>query len=429
MFANIMKAHAIRPRVGAGLAALALTLALGGCAGRPQGVLEALATSPPPPGAATVEMIVATTRMPSRKPGVMFSGERGETFDFADIAVSIPPPGAHKTGEVEWPRSLPPNPATDFTVLRAKRLDKSQARKLFHDKIRRTGQAHALVFVHGFNTRFEEAVFRFAQIAHDAGANVTPVLFTWPSRGQLLAYNYDRESASYSRDALEAMLQGLNQSPDVRQVTVLAHSMGNWVTLEALRQMAIRDKRIGAKIKDVMLAAPDVDFDVFRRQIAEMPQPRPHVTLFTSQDDDALAASRWIGGGEARLGMIDPTKEPYRSVLKKVDIEVVDLTDVKTSDAINHGKFAQSPEVVRAIGARMAMGQRLSDGQAGFGEKLGQVAVGAASVAGRAASVAVSAPIAVVDGRTREGLGDQLEDLGRQAGGAVGAAAGVTTAR
>jgi esterase/lipase superfamily enzyme len=45
-----------------------------------------------------------------------------------------------------------------------------------------------LVFIHGFNNRFDDAVFRFAQIVHDADARVVPVLFTWPSRGSVLAY-------------------------------------------------------------------------------------------------------------------------------------------------------------------------------------------------------------------------------------------------
>ena len=86
-------------------------------------------------------------------------------------------------------------------------------------------------------TDFEEAVYRLAQIADDLHAPAVPLLFTWPSRGKLLAYGYDRESATYSRDALEALLQKLARDPEVREVSVLAHSMGNWATLEALRQM------------------------------------------------------------------------------------------------------------------------------------------------------------------------------------------------
>lgn len=403
-------------------AALLLALALAGCAGRQGGVMKADARAALPPGAATVEMIVATTRAPAASAGEMFSGERAVGLAFADVAVSIPPDAARKVGEVQWPSRLPADPATDFVTRRAERLDMSQARALFRAKIARTGRGHALIFVHGYNTRFEEAVYRFAQIAHDSRAQATPVLFTWPSRGKLLAYNYDRESASYSRDALEAMLQAMQASPDVREISILAHSMGNWVTLEALRQMAIRDKRIAPKIKNVMLAAPDVDFDVFRRQVALMGEARPKFTLFVSQDDDALAASARLGGGEARLGMIDPKAEPFRTTLEKARVETVDLTDIRSGDRINHGKFAEAPEVVRSIGKRLAAGQTLNDGQAGVGEKLGQVAVGAASAAGRAASVVVSAPIAVVDGRTRDGLADQLGELGADLGATMRAA-------
>ncbi len=68
------------------------------------------------------------------------------------------------------------------------------------------------------------------------------------------------------------------------------------------------------------------------------------------------------------------------------------------------------------IGARLATGQSLGDGQAGVGEKLGMVAVGAASTVGAAAGVAVAAPFAIVDPRTRESLGDRLEDVGSRVG-------------
>ncbi len=123
-------------------------------------------------------------------------------------------------------------------------------------------RGHVLVFVHGYNTRFDEAVFRLAQVVHDSGAPVTPVLFSWPSWGSLASYPYDRESAAFSRDALEDLLARLAKDPSVTQVSVLAHSMGGWLTMEALRQMGIRQGGIPARISNVMLAAPDIDVDV-----------------------------------------------------------------------------------------------------------------------------------------------------------------------
>ncbi|MFT4097540.1 MAG: alpha/beta hydrolase [Rhodoblastus sp.] len=402
---------------------IAIAIGVAGCGGRPTAFLVPVGVDAPmAPGASRVDMLVATTRSPDgAAPGQMFTGERGHGLAFADIAVSIPPDAVREIGEVQFPSTPPGDPAKEFVTLRADRLDEAAAMARLHARTTKVAKRQALVFVHGYNTRFEEAVYRFAQIVHDSGAPVTPVLFTWPSRGKLLAYTYDRESANYSRDALETTLLTLVRDPAIGEISILAHSMGNWVTVEALRQMSIREHGIPKKISTVMLAAPDVDVDVFRKQIAliEEDGTRPDFTLFVSRDDEALAMSRRIWGSTARVGAIDPDADPYRAQLAQAKLRVVDMTDVKTADSLGHGKFAESPQIVQSIGARLASGQAISDGHAGLGEKIGQVAIGAAGTVGRAAGVVVSAPIAIVDGRTREGLSDQIEALGESASNTV----------
>lgn len=388
-----------------------IALLLAGCSGRPDDTLIPVAAAAP--NGSSVDMLVATTRAPDNDPARMYTGERDQAFNFADIKIAIPSDSLRTVGEVQWP-SQPPNPAREFVALKAQRLDEKQALRTFHDRLQRTAHRRVLVFVHGYNTRFGEAVFRLAQIVHDSKIDALPVLFTWPSRGRLLAYTYDRESANYSRDALEKVLQGLAKDPAVREIAILAHSMGNVVTLEALRQMAIRNGAIAPKIKSVMLASPDVDVDVFRRQVIEMGPKRPPFTLFVAQNDEALALSSRIWGGEPRIGMIDPKQEPYRTMLAQQRINVLDLTDIKSSDSLGHTKFAESPEIVQLIGGRLAAGQTLSDGQAGLGDRLARITTGAAATVGTAAGVALSAPIAIVDGRTRDNLNEQLRDLGAQ---------------
>jgi esterase/lipase superfamily enzyme len=88
------------------------------------------------------------------------------------------------------------------------------------------------VFIHGYNTLFAEGLYRFAQVVHDSKATGVPVLFTWASRGKLAAYVYDNNSATAARDDLEHTLRLLLAS-NADQVNILAHSMGNWVTVEA----------------------------------------------------------------------------------------------------------------------------------------------------------------------------------------------------
>jgi esterase/lipase superfamily enzyme len=402
-------------RAFASIAAAIALSALCGCAGRPSGNLIPVSASAP--GAKLVDMLVATTRAEDlAPPGIMFSGERGHGLAFADIAVSIPPDAVRKVGEVQWPYSPPGDPAHDFVTLHADRLDLRQAQAAFDQRLRAAPKRHVLLFVHGYNTRFEEAVYRLAQIAHDSDAPVVPVLFTWPSRGKLLDYVYDRESATYSRDALEAVLQGMAKDRNVESISILAHSMGNFVAVEALRQMAIRNRSLSPKITDIMLAAPDIDVDVFRREVAEIEasDKSPPITLFLSQDDRALAFSRRLAGDEPRLGAIDPNAEPYRTILEKAHVNVVDLTKLSSDDSVNHNKFAQS-DVVKAIGRRLAAGQTLNDGRASLGESFGGIAAGAAVTVGRAATLAVSAPVAIIDPATRETLGDQASSLGGSA--------------
>ena len=161
-----------------------------------------------------------------------------------------------------------------------------------------------------------------------------------------------------------------------------------------------------------MLAAPDVDVDVFRTEIAGIEAPGTKFSLFVSQDDRALAVSQRVWGNVPRIGAVDPEAEPYRSEFAAARIEVFDLTKLKTDDATRHAKFAASPEVVRLIGTRLVEGQTIEENKAGLGDRMGRVAHGAASMLGSAASLAVSAPLAVIDGRTRDNLGERIGEFG-----------------
>ncbi|MCJ2874548.1 alpha/beta hydrolase [Rhizobium pusense] len=370
----------------------AAVLLLSSC-GHPHGVMAPVEVKGTSPKTSRVDMLVATTRQPSSDPATLFSGERSAKPYLTDVAVSIPP--NRKAGDVQWPRRLPANPATDFAVTRVRQIETiPQGRAWFRQHIE---GGHALVFIHGFNNRYEDSVFRFAQIVHDSGMKATPVLFTWPSRAQLTAYEYDRESTNYSRTALEQSLRVLAADPNVREITILAHSMGTWLAMESLRQMGIRDGRVNAKIRNVILASPDIDTQVFAKQFVEMGSPRPKFTVFVSQDDRALAASSFITGNVSRLGAIDPSSEPYRTKLEQAGITAIDLTKVDAGDGLHHGKFAESPEIVQLIGQRLMTGQTLTDSNITLGEGVATVIGGTVRTVGSVAGAAVAAPLTVME--------------------------------
>ncbi len=363
-----------------------------GCASRPDVLVPSSTTVA---GAKTVDLLVATTRAPSTQQGVVFSGERGQQMSLASLKISIPPDANRSIGQVQWPKRLPADPAREFSTLSVEPIRDEASARQWHRRHRHEG-GRVLIFVHGFKNGFQESVYRFAQIVHDSGADAVPVVFSWPSRNKVLDYNYDKESANFSRDALEELIRMTAQTPAVKDITIVAHSMGSWLAVEALRQMAIRDGRVASKISNVILASPDLDVDVAGAQWAAMGPHRPKFTILVSRDDRALWVSRLLAGNIDRLGQIDANSEQYRKHVLDNGATVIDLTDVKADEGLNHGKFAQSPEIVRLLGRRIA-GQSITDEQVGLGDRVGAVVMGAAHTLGSATSLAVTAPIRLIE--------------------------------
>ena len=95
--------------------------------------------------------------------------------------------------------------------------------------------------------------------------------------------------------------------------------------------------------------------------------------------------------------------------------------EVKGGDKLNHGKFAESPEVVRLLGNRLIAGQTVTDSDVGLGERLGAVTLGATQTVGNAASLAVSTPIMIFDPNTRKNYNEQVRRLGQSVENTVGA--------
>src|SRR5262249_17581411 len=158
----------------------------------------------------TAEIFVASTRKGGNHSTELTPGAKARySLDY----ISVPPD--HKPGSVERPGIGPANPDHHFTVLSRSQLDDDEFREQVaaHLSGRVGVNRDVLVYVHGFNTSFEEARFRLAQIAVDAQFGGVPVLFTWPSKAALLAYGADKESATASRDAYLNLLNDLAEVP------------------------------------------------------------------------------------------------------------------------------------------------------------------------------------------------------------------------
>ncbi len=390
----VVTAFANRAAVGRSISlfgAVVAALLSAGCASRPEtGFLSPVIGLSD--GGTSHTLLVATTRKRDDRPGTLFSGERATPLDYAKVEISVPE--RHKAGEIEWASAAPGNPKTDFVVRQANYLDgeKEFVRSL-NAKLatQPRGSRKVLLFIHGYNTMFAEGLYRFAQVVHDSKSPAVPVLFTWASRGQLGQYVYDNNSATTARDELERTIRLIFAS-DAEQVNILAHSMGNWVTVEALRQIKISGQLPQAsKLGSIFLAAPDIDIDVFKSQMRRFGKPRKPFYIVLSKDDQALRASSFIAGGGARLGADGNTEE-----LAALGAVVIDLTDVKATDSSNHGKFAQLAEIAPQLSAVLEKGvaakaDDAAGAQAAIGDTLGAIVALPVLILG--------APIKIITGR------------------------------
>ncbi len=296
------------------------------------------------PAAAAVGVVepifVATSR--GLAPGIqMFNNDRDATMSYARFDISIPPD--RKPGSVRFPRTQPPNPSRDMvTVNEMLFTDSDTFRAAFNQNLHATGVDRSIVFVHGFNTNFAEGVYRIAQMKHDMVLPGTIVHFSWPSLGNAFGYVHDRDSTVFSRDDLESLLETLGRS-DAKSVVLMAHSMGTYLAMEALRTMALRGDSLAlSKLEAVILISPDIDVDVFKSQMRVIdPMPQPFV-IFGSPGDKALKLSSFLVAEPARLGNIKDT-----SVLDGLPVTYIDVQAFK--DGSSHFPLATSPELIQVM--------------------------------------------------------------------------------
>ncbi len=325
-------------------ALLLSAVSLSGCVSAVASVGD-LVSDGTPRQARDVQIFVDSTR-PS-KPDDSADG----SAHFSLATVSVPPD--HEAGALEMASFGSPNRARDFAIVGRRGLDAEAFRNAVatHLSGRVGSNRDVLVFVHGFNTGFDEARFRLAQIVTDGGFNGVPVLFTWPSKGSLFGYGSDREAATASRDAMERLLLDLAALPDVGKVHVLAHSMGSWLAMEALREVAIAGHPdLDGHLGDIILAAPDIDQGVFRQQVERL-GPGARISVFAATNDRALGLSGFLAE-RPRLGAIDSTSPEGRAALEGLGVHVIDLTHDSVG-IIGHATYASVPEVIRGIGAEI----------------------------------------------------------------------------
>jgi esterase/lipase superfamily enzyme len=313
------------------------------------------------------KLFIATTREASEVTGALFSAGRAPDLGLASVVVTIPP--NHVIAELERPTRLPPDPRTEFTVIDpvVYSADTAFIAEVRQELARRpAGQRRLLLFVHGYNNTASDAILRMAQFVEDTGFEGVPILFTWSSAASASRYVYDLNSALVARAKIREVT-GILSRTGAESMELFAHSMGSFLTMEGLvdgAQTGRLDRNV-SRINHIILASPDIDLDLFRTQLGELPPAiREKMYLLVSEDDGALRASRLIAGGIPRVGATDAEE------LEKLGVTVIDLSQIDDSTTGSHAKFAGSPEVVQLLGKGLNRVGRFSESTPGLDQLL-----------------------------------------------------------
>ncbi|MBS7743367.1 MAG: alpha/beta fold hydrolase [Chelatococcus sp.] len=329
-----------------------LLILLAACATRP-GPDALNIVSAPPRGAKLIKVYVATTRERMSSNSNAFSAGRAPGLNYAEFTIAIPP--GHKPGEIEWSAGAS-DPARNFVVVAQEILDAQQ----FYRQVARQrggkGPERIGVFVHGFNTNFQEALFRLAQMTADADIDGVPILFAWPSEATVTGYIADKDAATYSRDGLVQLLTTLARAYPNDKITLVGHSMGGWLTVEALRQLKLTGRFGVLDRLDVVLAAPDIDVDVFRSQMMVIGPLREPITVLVASDDRALSVSGRLAGDRPRLGALDINDARIQEAALKANLQIVDISKLTASDSFNHDRYVNLAQLYPSLAATAGSG-------------------------------------------------------------------------
>ena len=233
------------------------------------------------------------------KHGASYNADRGSlTHGICEVTV----PDSHQRGAVERPSLLRLEFREDsqehIVLTSAVELSQMDFEYRLSKRVASSQQQDLLVFIHGYNVDFDSAVQRTAQISVDLPFSGVPVCYSWPSQGSLLGYAVDENNATWTVTHLKNFLTSLAENSGARSINIVAHSMGNRALADAIRQIDFQQQPESSPMFDrLVLAAPDVDADHFRRDLApSMLKVAKQVTLYASSDDQALIASKQVHG-------------------------------------------------------------------------------------------------------------------------------------
>jgi esterase/lipase superfamily enzyme len=286
-----------------------------------------------------INVYYATHRAPTGAiaPSGWFGGDRGP-LSFGVAEVSVPrdrAPGSIPRPSV-WTLEFRPDPNKHMILNSVTSVtDREAFFSRVHDVVAATDRKEVFVFVHGYNTTFEGAAIRTAQLAVDMNLDGAPILYSWPSRASLLGYQADTRTVADPAllDEVADFLTDVATRTGATRVHLVAHSMGNRVLERALDRIAARTQGQPPMFNEIVFAAADVGVDEFEATWPRILGTGQRFTLYASQRDRALQISQQVNRMQ-RVG-------DARNIVVRDGLQTVDTTSA-SGGLLGHDDFAGS---------------------------------------------------------------------------------------
>ena len=281
----------------------------------------------------------------------LYIGDRGE-FSYGVCKVSIPK--GHKVGELEAPSLLrfefSEDPALHVVLLDVQKQDANTYFKELSQAINDSESKQAFIFIHGYNVSFEAAARRTAQMAYDLQFQGAPIFYSWPSAGTIAGYPQDEGNIEWTVPNLRNFLKDVIEKTQAESIHLVAHSMGNRALTRVLTEASeyLNSDQLSV-IKKIILTAPDIDADIFKRDIVpKINAYNSDITLYVSSKDKALEASKKIKGYN-RAG------DSEEGIVLVNGVETIDASEVSTG-FLAHSYFSEEVSVLDDIRQLMSKG-------------------------------------------------------------------------
>jgi esterase/lipase superfamily enzyme len=284
-----------------------------------------------------VQIYYATRRSPtgSLEPASFYGGDAGP-LRYGRALISLP--NDRQVGDLPqaniFALEFRPDPARHVILTSVKPLgDRNQFMAAVSQTVAASHRKEVFVFIHGFNTSFQDGAERTAQLADDLAIDGAPILYSWPSKANPLAYGDDEATSGDAGELndLAAFLADVAQKTGATRVNLVAHSMGNRFLVRALSRLADRPPAARPRFNEIVLASPDVGIDEFTRLWPKIRPMGQRYTLYASRRDRALQLSGQIHQ-MLRLGDASRTTPIDR-------LETVDTT-AASGGLLGHTDFA-----------------------------------------------------------------------------------------